>query len=572
MAIHKDLTGETAIHVFSYKGSSDPGAVGAGKGWIDTTTGPPYQLKVRNSGNTAWETVGTTSGAVSATETTAGIAEIATQTETNTGTDDARIVTPLKQKTFGDANYATKAGMFDSPTFVSANTTASATERAYIVDATTGAKTITLPTASGRAGKEYFVKKADSSANTVTIDPNSSETVNGASSLVLTAQNDGAIVESDGSNWFVTARSSTTGGGAGALDDLSDVVVSSPAVDHGIFHNGTTFVNKLHNARFSAGVSVSSNGTVGADTHSEIVNASGGAVTRTLPTAVGIAGKRYTIKKIDTSSNLVVVQTTSSQTIDGFAPPWNIRYQNEAITYESDGANWFIAHQIVYSNLDDIRDVDLTGRTTDDLLTYDGTNWVPVDRTTVVTDGGGGGGSGFAVEEDGSEEGTGIDRLDFTTGLNVSVSGTQATISADAFVGRTLLTVASDVTNSTSTYSDVTGLTFSVSSGTAYRFYALILYDSQATSTGAGFAVNGPATPTRLNYRVDFSNGSSQNYTSFDASNTQSSVPVTDGNLAIIQGIVIPSASGTFAVRFRSEAPGTNNQITVKAGSTLERW
>lgn len=34
-----------------------------------------------------------------ATETSAGIAEIATQTETNTGTDDQRIITPLKLKT-----------------------------------------------------------------------------------------------------------------------------------------------------------------------------------------------------------------------------------------------------------------------------------------------------------------------------------------------------------------------------------------------------------------------------------------------------------------------------------------
>src|SRR5512134_531155 len=41
-----------------------------------------------------WIAFGTAAGA--ATETTAGIAEIATQTETNTGTDDARFVTPLK--------------------------------------------------------------------------------------------------------------------------------------------------------------------------------------------------------------------------------------------------------------------------------------------------------------------------------------------------------------------------------------------------------------------------------------------------------------------------------------------
>lgn len=40
-----------------------------------------------------------------ASETVAGIAEIATQTETNTGTDDARMVSPLKLKTFADATY-----------------------------------------------------------------------------------------------------------------------------------------------------------------------------------------------------------------------------------------------------------------------------------------------------------------------------------------------------------------------------------------------------------------------------------------------------------------------------------
>jgi hypothetical protein len=42
----------------------------------------------------------TTSTIVAASETAAGIAELATQTETNTGTDDTRIVTPLKLATY----------------------------------------------------------------------------------------------------------------------------------------------------------------------------------------------------------------------------------------------------------------------------------------------------------------------------------------------------------------------------------------------------------------------------------------------------------------------------------------
>lgn len=50
------------------------------------------------SSNVVWASFGTAAPAAS--ETTAGIAEIATQAETDAGTDDARIVTPLKLATW----------------------------------------------------------------------------------------------------------------------------------------------------------------------------------------------------------------------------------------------------------------------------------------------------------------------------------------------------------------------------------------------------------------------------------------------------------------------------------------
>ena len=50
------------------------------------------------SSNVVWSSFGTAAPAAS--ETTAGIAEIATQAETDAGTDDARIVTPLKLATW----------------------------------------------------------------------------------------------------------------------------------------------------------------------------------------------------------------------------------------------------------------------------------------------------------------------------------------------------------------------------------------------------------------------------------------------------------------------------------------
>lgn len=70
-------------------------------------------------------------------------------------------------------------------------------------------------------------------------------------------------------------------------------------------------------------------------------NASGGAFTLTLPTAVGVTGRQYTLKKVDSSANAVTVGTTSSQTIDG-ASTYSLASQYNYVTLVSDGANWNI--------------------------------------------------------------------------------------------------------------------------------------------------------------------------------------------------------------------------------------
>lgn len=80
--------------------------VTAGEG---TSAGATFRQTGINGtiGSTAvvWASFGTSAPAAS--ETTAGIAEIATQAETDTGTDDTRIVTPLKL-----ATYANRAKRF----------------------------------------------------------------------------------------------------------------------------------------------------------------------------------------------------------------------------------------------------------------------------------------------------------------------------------------------------------------------------------------------------------------------------------------------------------------------------
>lgn len=71
-----------------------------------------------------------------------------------------------------------------------------------------------------------------------------------------------------------------------------------------------------------------------------LVDASGGGVTITLPTAVGTANM-YSVKKTDSSANLVTVATSASQTIDGGTTA-QLKVQYASISVVSNNANWFI--------------------------------------------------------------------------------------------------------------------------------------------------------------------------------------------------------------------------------------
>jgi len=74
-------------------------------------------------------------------------------------------------------------------------------------------------------------------------------------------------------------------------------------------------------------------------------DASGGAFTITLPTASGIAGRQYTIKKVDPTGNAVTVAATGTETIDG-ASTYSLSAQYDAVTIVSDGTNWLIVSTV----------------------------------------------------------------------------------------------------------------------------------------------------------------------------------------------------------------------------------
>ncbi|MGL4465389.1 MAG: hypothetical protein ACRC1K_24835 [Planctomycetia bacterium] len=72
-----------------------------------------------------------------------------------------------------------------------------------------------------------------------------------------------------------------------------------------------------------------------------LADATAAAFNVTLPTAAGISGRQYTIKRINGGANTVTVATTSSQTIDGAATK-GLSAQYASVTVVSDGANWLI--------------------------------------------------------------------------------------------------------------------------------------------------------------------------------------------------------------------------------------
>ncbi len=83
------------------------------------------------------------------------------------------------------------------------------TDDLILVNATSGAKTISLPPAVDFAGRTFAVIKTDSTANAVVIDGYESETINGEVTLSLSAQYSSANVSSNGTEWFAEGGLST---------------------------------------------------------------------------------------------------------------------------------------------------------------------------------------------------------------------------------------------------------------------------------------------------------------------------------------------------------------------------
>lgn len=110
--------------------------------------------------------------------------------------------------------YVKNSAEFDGEVFMDGNTSvsvATTTSASYtaaaatviLANANSNNITVNLPAASGKTGRVYVVKKIDSSVNTVTIDGNSAETIDGAATVVLSTQYDVRRLVCDGTNWML---------------------------------------------------------------------------------------------------------------------------------------------------------------------------------------------------------------------------------------------------------------------------------------------------------------------------------------------------------------------------------
>ena len=98
----------------------------------------------------------------------------------------------------------------------------------------------------------------------------------------------------------------------------------------------------------------------------ETMKLSGASFTSTLPTAVGVAGKKYKFLHAGTSlTQIYTLATTSSQTIGGVASgDFKLITNGEVLEIESDGANWIILNHYAVTDWIDAGAMTITATTT----------------------------------------------------------------------------------------------------------------------------------------------------------------------------------------------------------------
>jgi hypothetical protein len=104
-----------------------------------------------------------------------------------------------------------------------------------------------------------------------------------------------------------------------------------------------SYVSIITASTYTIGYTGNGGATSGNET--VLANAASNAITITLPSAVSFPGIIHTIKKVDSTANIVSIASVSNQTIDGTnatSSPIQIKVQYVTLSLASDGSNWYI--------------------------------------------------------------------------------------------------------------------------------------------------------------------------------------------------------------------------------------
>lgn len=144
--------------------------------------------------------------------------------------------------------------------------------------------------------------------------------------------------------------------------------------------------------------------------------------------------------------------------------------------------------------------------------------------------------------------------------------------------GPALVRVTVDQPFTATALADVTSLTFPVAAGGLYRFTFFVAYRTAATTTGARFGLTFPAaTAQAATVRIAGigNDGTDSEFTGSITSSGDSvvSAAVAAANtdyLAVIEGVLLPTANGNLQLRAATEI--ANSALTIRNGSHGQLW
>lgn len=158
--------------------------------------------------------------------------------------------------------------------------------------------------------------------------------------------------------------------------------------------------------------------------------------------------------------------------------------------------------------------------------------------------------------------------------LQNSSNGT--TLANGCIARRRVLVAASDTASTSTSFANVTDLTWTATATTTYTFYCRLIFTSSALTTGIAYAINGP-TSSLVDVTAGYqftANGAAPSASLMQWTHNvafDTGTPITDSAAtgtnfaAILRGTVTTTDAGTLAIRVASEVGGSS--VSSKAGS-----